>query len=83
MEIDLLIDMAVAQIITPKMVMARKEDTTGMVVVHVVVLIGMEVECQLEMKEGVIGVDLVRMTAQAGLVAHLHLTVTDFATLGT
>ena len=69
------IDMAVAQI-TRKMVMARKEGMTGMVV-HEEVLIGMEVEWEVEMKEGVIGVDLVHMTAQAGVLVH-HLIATDF-----
>lgn len=69
------IDMAVAQI-TRKMVMARKEGMTGMVV-HEEVLIGMEVEWEVVMKEGVIGVDLVHMTAQAGVLVH-HLIATDF-----
>lgn len=77
MEIGLrVIDTGVARI-THKMVMARKEDMTG-TVVHGEVLIGMEVECQLETKEGVIGVGLVLMTAQAGSVALHHLTATNF-----
>jgi hypothetical protein len=75
-EIDLqVIDMAVAQT-TRKMVMGRKEAMTE-TVVRVEVLIDMEAECQLVMKEGVIGVDLVLMTAQAGLLVHHHLTATD------
>ena len=69
------IDMAVAQI-TRKMVMARKEGMTGMVV-HEEVLIGMEVEWEVVMKEGVIGVDLVHMIAQAGVLVR-HLIATEF-----
>jgi hypothetical protein len=70
------IDMAVAQT-THKMVMGRKEAMTGTAVL-VEVLIEMEVECQLAMKEEVIGVGLVLMTALAGLLVHHHLTATDF-----
>lgn len=78
MEIDLLvIGMVVAQIITHKMVMARREAMTGMAV-HEEVLIGMEVEWQLEMKEGATGVGLVHMIARAGVAVHHHLTATDF-----
>ena len=69
------IDMAVAQI-TRKMVMARKEGMTGMVV-HEEVLIGMEVEWEVVMKEGVIGVDLVHMIAQVGVLVR-HLIATEF-----
>lgn len=77
MAIDLqVIDMAVAQT-THKMVMGRKEATT-VTAVLVEELIDMEVECQPVMKEGIIGVGLVLMTAQAGLLVHHHLTVTDF-----
>lgn len=78
MEIDLqVIDMAVGQIITHKMVMGRTEGMTD-TVVHEAVLIGMEVEWVVEMKEGVIiGVDLLHITARAGALVH-HWTVTDF-----
>lgn len=70
------VDMLV-QIVTHKMVMAKTEAMTG-TVVHVELLIGMEeVEWQQETKEGIIGVGLVHMTAQAGVLVHLHLTVTD------
>lgn len=75
-EIDLqVIDMALAQT-THKMVMARKEGMTG-TVVHEEVLIGMEVEWEVVMKEGVIGVDLVHMIAQAGVLVR-HLIATEF-----
>lgn len=70
------IDMEVGRIVTRKMVTARKEAMTDMAV-HEEVLIGMEVEWQVEMKEGAIGVDLVHMTVQAGVLVH-HLTATDF-----
>ena len=77
MEIDLQVtDMVVARIITHKMVMAKKEAMTG-TVVHEEVVIGMEVEWQLEMKEGIIGAGLVHMTAQAGVLVRPRLTATD------
>lgn len=70
------IDMAVAQT-TRKMVMGKKEGMTAMAVLAEV-LIEMEVEYQLVMKEEVIGAGLLLMTAPAELLGHHHLTVTDF-----
>lgn len=76
MEIDLQVNDTVVQIVTHKMVMAKIEPMISMAVQEEV-MIGMEVVCQLEMKEGVTGVGLVPMTAQAGAVVHLHSTATD------
>ena len=67
----------VVQTVFPKMVMAKIEHTTGMVVVLVEVLIGMEVECRHGRKEGVTGVGQALMTAQAGVVARLRLIATN------
>lgn len=76
-EIGLQMTRMVVQTVTHKIVMGKIEPMTGMAVQEV--MIGTEVECQHEIKEGVLGAAdvVVLMTVQAGVVVRLRLTATD------